>query len=176
VSKDKETIMDKKRISESAVATAQVMMPQDANPSGNVHGGVIMKLIDTAAGVVARRHTRCNAVTASIDRLDFHHPVYVGDLLTLRASINLIGTTSIEIGVRAEAEDLLTGQIRHTASAYLTFVALGSDGRPIEVSGLMLETEEEMRRNREACDRRELRLKEKRREKAHQGRQDLSAG
>jgi uncharacterized protein (TIGR00369 family) len=162
--------MDEKRVRDSAVATAQVMMPQDANPSGNVHGGVIVKLIDTAAGVVARRHTRHNAVTASIDRLDFHHPVYVGDLLTLRASINLVGTTSIEIGVRAEAEDLLTGKIRHTASAYLTFVALDSDGTPIEVPGLILETKEEIRRNREACDRRELRLTEKRREKAHQGR------
>ena len=160
--------MDEKRVSESAVATSQVMMPQDANPSGNVHGGVIMKLIDTAAGVVARRHTRCNAVTASIDRLDFHHPAYVGDLLTLRASINLVGKTSIEIGVRAETEDLLTGQIRHTASAYLTFVALSSNGRPIEVPGLILETEEEKRRNREACDRRDLRLAEKRKEKAHQ--------
>ena len=168
--------MDEKRVSESAVATSQVMMPQDANPSGNVHGGVIMKLIDTAAGVVAVRHTRCNTVTASIDRLDFHHPVYIGDLLTLKACINLVGTTSIEIGVRAEAEDLLKGEIRHTASAYLTFVALGSDGKPIEVPGLMLETEEEIRRNREACDRRELRLTEKKREKAHQGRQDLGAG
>jgi len=162
--------MDEKRVSESAVATSQVMMPQDANPSGNVHGGVIMKLIDTAGGVVATRHTRCNAVTASIDRLDFHHPVYVGNLLTLRASINLVGRTSIEIGVRAETEDLLTGQIRHTASAYLTFVALGSDGRPIEVPGLILETEEEIRRNREACDRRDLRLAEKRKEKVDQDR------
>lgn len=161
--------MDEKRVSESAVATSQVMMPQDANPSGNVHGGVIMKLIDTAAGVVATRHTRRNAVTASIDRLDFHHPAYVGNLLTLRASINLVGRTSIEIGVRAETEDLLTGQIRHTGSAYLTFVALGSDGRPIEVPGLILETEEEIRRNQEACDRRDLRLAEKRKEKAHQG-------
>ena len=162
--------MDEKRVSESAVATSQVMMPQDANPAGNVHGGVIMKLIDTAAGVVARRHTRCNAVTASIDRLDFHHPVYVGDLLTLRASIYLVGRTSIEIGVRAETEDLLTGQVRHTASAYLTFVALGSDGRPTEVPGLILETEEEIRRNREASERRDLRLAEKRKEKAHQDR------
>ena len=162
--------MDEKRVSESAVATSQVMMPQDANPSGNVHGGVIMKLIDTAAGVVAVRHTRCNTVTASIDRLDFHHPVYIGDLLTLKACINLVGTTSIEIGVRAEAEDLLKGQIRHTASAYLTFVALGSHGKPTKVPGLMLETEEEIRRNREACDRRDLRLREKRREKVHQGR------
>ena len=162
--------MDEKRVSESAVATSQVMMPQDANPSGNVHGGVIMKLIDTAGGVVARRHTRSNAVTASIDRLDFHHPVYVGDLLTLKASINLVGKTSIEIGVRAEAEDLLTGKIRHTGSAYLTFVALGSDGRPIKVPGLILETEEEKRRNREASDRRDLRLAEKKREKVDQGR------
>lgn len=162
--------MDDKRVSESAVATSQVMMPQDANPSGNVHGGVIMKLIDTAAGVVATRHTRCNAVTASIDRLDFHHPVYVGNLLTLRASINLVGRTSIEIGVRAETEDVLTGQIHHTASGYLTFVALGFDGRPSEVPGLILETEEEIRRNQEACDRRDLRLAEKRKEKAHQGR------
>jgi uncharacterized protein (TIGR00369 family) len=162
--------MDEKRVSESAVATSQVMMPQDANSAGNVHGGVIMKLIDTAAGVVARRHTRCNAVTASIDRLDFHHPVYVGDLLTLRASINLVGRTSIEIGVRAETEDLLTGKVRHTASAYLTFVALGSDGRPTEVPGLILETEEEIRRNREASERRDLRLAEKRKEKAHQDR------
>ncbi len=160
--------MDEKRVSESAVATSQVMMPQDANPSGNVHGGVIMKLIDTAGGVVATRHTRCNAVTASIDRLDFHHPAYVGNLLTLKASINLVGRTSMEIGVRAETEDLLTGQIRHTGSAYLTFVALGSDGRPIEVPGLILETEEEIRRNREACDRRDLRLAEKKQEKAHQ--------
>lgn len=82
----------------------------------------------------------------------------------------MVGRTSIEIGVRAETEDLLTGQIRHTGSAYLTFVALGSDGRPIEVPGLILETEEEKRRNQEACDRRDLRLAEKRKEKAHQGR------
>ena len=160
--------MDEKRVSESAVASSQVMMPKDANPAGNVHGGVIMKLIDTAGGVVATRHTRCNAVTASIDRLDFHHPAYVGNLLTLRASINLVGRTSMEIGVRAETEDLLTGQIRHTGSAYLTFVALDSDGRPIEVPGLILESEEEKRRNREACDRRDLRLAEKRREKVDQ--------
>ena len=161
--------MEKKRVSESAVVTAQVMMPQDANPAGNVHGGVIMKLIDTAAGVVARRHARSNAVTASIDRLDFHHPVYVGDLLTLRASINLVGKTSLEIGVQAETEHLISGEIRHTASAYLTFVALGPDGRPVKVPGLIIETEEELRRNREAVERRKLRLAEKKRERADQG-------
>ena len=161
--------MEKKRVSESMGTTSHVMMPQDANPSGNVHGGVIMKLVDTAGGVVARRHARCNAVTASIDRLDFHHPVFIGNVLTLKASITMVGRTSMEIGVRAETEDLITGNIRHTASAYLTFVALDPDGRPAQVPGLILETEEEIRRNREARDRRELRLAEKKKEKAHQG-------
>ena len=160
--------MEGKKVGESAVNVAHVMMPQDANPSGNVHGGVVMKYIDTVAGVVARRHARCNCVTASIDRLDFHHPVYIGDFLTLKASINMVGKTSMEIGVRAEAEDLATGRIRHTSSAYLTFVALDPDGRPKEVPPLVLEAEEEKRRNQEACDRREVRLAEKRKEKEGQ--------
>ncbi len=160
--------MEGKKISESAVSIAHVMLPQDANPSGNVHGGVVMKYIDTAAGVVARRHARCNSVTASIDRLDFHHPVYIGDLLTLRASINMVGKTSMDIGVRAEAEDLTTGRIRHTSSAYLTFVALDSNGKPTSIPPLVLETEEEKRRNREAHDRRNVRFVEKRKEKEGQ--------
>ncbi len=160
--------MEGKKIKDSAVNIAHVMMPQDANPSGNVHGGVVMKYIDTAAGVVARRHARCNCVTASIDRLDFHHPVYIGDLLTLKAGINMVGKTSMEIGVRAEAEDLVTGRIRHTSSAYLTFVALDSKGSPKGVPALNLETEEEKRRNREAFDRRGVRLMEKQKEKEGQ--------
>jgi len=141
------------------------MNPEDANPAGNVHGGVIMKYVDTAAGVVAIRHARKIAVTASIDRLDFHHPVFVGDLLILKASINLVGRTSLEVGVRVEAENLLTGEVRHTASAYLTFVALDSKGAPAGVPPLILEAEEEMRRNCEAQIRRQSRLAEKEREK-----------
>ena len=156
--------MESRRISESKVVMAQVMNPQDANPAGNVHGGVIMKLIDTAAAVVASRHARCNTVTVSIDRLDFHHPVYVGDLLFLKGSLNMAGRTSMEVGVRVEAENIITGAVRHTASAYLTFVALDGDGKPREVPPLVLETEEETRRNREATVRREARLAEKRRE------------
>jgi uncharacterized protein (TIGR00369 family) len=140
------------------------MIPQDANPAGNVHGGVIMKLIDTAAAVAATRHARSNAVTASIDRLDFHHPVYVGDLLFLKASLNMTGKTSMEVGVRVEAENVITGEVRHTASAYLTFVSLDENGRPREVPPLLVETEEEVRRNREARIRKEARLAEKRRE------------
>lgn len=153
-----------KRAAESSVVIAQVMIPQDANPAGNVHGGVIMKLIDTAAGVVASRHARCNAVTASIDRLDFHHAVYVGDLLFFKAGLNMVGRTSMEVGVRVEAENILTGEIRHTASAYLTFVALDKGGRPHQVPPLIIETEDEDRRNREAKVRREARLAEKKRE------------
>ncbi len=156
--------MEGKRVRDSSVIIAQVMIPQDANPAGNVHGGVIMKLIDTAAAVAASRHARCNAVTASIDRLDFHHAVYVGNLLFFKASVNMVGRTSMEVGVRVEAEDIITGGVRHTASAYLTFVALDEKGKPREVPQLVIETEEEIRRNREARIRREARHAEKRRE------------
>ncbi len=157
--------MEGKTVRESRVALSHVMLPQDANIAGNVHGGVIMKHIDTAAGLVAARHARSNCVTASIDRLDFHHPVFVGNLLTLRASINFVGRTSMEVGVRAETEDVITGRIRHTASAYLTFVALDGNRRPKEVPPLILESQDEIRRNREAKARRETRLREKTREK-----------
>ena len=156
--------MEGKRVKDSSVTIAQVMIPQDANPAGNVHGGVIMKLIDTAAAVVASRHARSNTVTASIDRMDFHHPVFVGDLLFLKACLNMVGRTSMEVGVRVESENFITGEVRHTASAYLTFVALDRDGRPQTVPPLILDTEEETRRNREARTRREMRLAERRQE------------
>lgn len=157
--------MEGKKVRESAVTIAQVMIPQDANPAGNVHGGVIMRHIDTAAAVVAARHSRSNVVTASIDRLDFHHPVFVGDLLFFKCSLNCVGRTSMEVGVRVESENLLTGIIEHTASAYLTFVALDEKGKPCEVPPIILETEEDARRNVEAKKRRESRLAEKRQEK-----------
>ena len=153
--------MEGKRARESSISMVQVMTPQDANMAGNVQGGVIMKLIDAAAGAVALRHARANTVTASVDRLDFHHPVFIGDLLTLKASLNLVGKTSMEIGVHVQAENLITGEIRHTASAYLTFVALDEEGRPLVVPPLILETEDEMRRNREAQARSEVRLRER---------------
>jgi uncharacterized protein (TIGR00369 family) len=153
--------MEGKTVAHSSVVMSQAMIPQDANPAGNVHGGVIMKLIDTAAGVVAGRHARANVVTASIDRLDFLHPVFIGDFVTLRASLNFMGKTSMEVGVRVEAENLLTGETRHTSTAYLTFVALDGNGRPIALPPLILEIEEEQRRNGEANVRRENRLAEK---------------
>jgi len=156
--------MEGKRVGDSSVITAQMMIPQDANPAGNVHGGVVVKIIDEAAGVVAARHSRSNVVTASIDRMDFHQPIFVGDLLFFKASLNFVGRTSMEIGVRVEAENLMTGEVKHAASAYLTYVAIDRKGRPVEVPPLIVETDGERRRFREAKSRREMRLAERHKE------------
>jgi uncharacterized protein (TIGR00369 family) len=153
--------MEGKKVSESAVLTAQFMTPQDTNPAGNVHGGVVMKLIDEAGGAVAFRHARSNVVTASIDRLSFHHPIFVGDLVTLKASVNMVGRTSMDVGVRVEAENLITGQVRHTASAYLTYVALDANLKPKPVAPLILEGKDDERRFRQALARKEIRSQEK---------------
>jgi len=139
-----------KPVSASRLVLAQVMTPLDANISGNVHGGNIMKLADTAAGVVAIRHSGRNCVTATVDRFDFHAPVYVGNLVTLKASLNYVGRTSMEIGVRVEAEDLRTGRKTHTNSCYITMVALDAEGKPAEVPRLLLETDEDRRRHEKA--------------------------
>lgn len=160
----KEETMEPKSVPQSKVTIAHVVSPQDANPMGNVHGGVMMKLIDDTAGVVAMRHSQSNAVTASIDRLDFHHPAFIGDILILRASVNHVGRTSMEIGVRVEREDIRTGEVHHIASAYLTWVAMDEDRRLKAVPPLITESADEKRRRREAISRRELRLAEKKRE------------
>ncbi len=146
-----------KTAAESAVTMTHQVLPHDANPAGNVHGGVILKHIDTAAGVVAMRHVRGWAVTASIDRMDFLKPVFVGELVILKASLNMVGRTSMEIGVRVEAENLLTGEVRHTNSAYLTFVALDDHGNPRPAPPLIIEGDVAERRYRQALRRRELR-------------------
>lgn len=153
--------MKGKTVKETSVIMAQLMNPSDTNPAGNVHGGVIAKIVDEVGGVVAARHARSTVVTASIGRIDFHFPVFVGDTLFLKASINYAGRTSMEIGVRIEAENMKTGVVRHTASAYLTYVALDQEGKTQEIAPLILETEEEFRRNQEAATRREMRLAEK---------------
>ncbi|HOQ11536.1 MAG: putative acyl-CoA thioester hydrolase [Spirochaetes bacterium ADurb.Bin218] len=150
--------MEPKRVKDSSVTVVQQMTQQDANLAGNVHGGVIMKLIDNTAGIVGVRHTGGNVVTASIDRLDFHSPVFVGDLLRVSASINYVGKTSMEIGVRVEAENFVTGEVRHTASAYLTFVSLDEKFKPRPIPPIILETDDEKRRNCEAQMRRAARL------------------
>ncbi len=161
-------MQDTKSSTNASVIISRIMLPGDANQIGIVHGGVIMKEIDNAAGVVAVRHTRRVCVTASIDRLDFHKPSFIGNLVTVKASVNMVGKTSMEIGVRVETEDLMAGTVTHLASAYLTFVALDENRRPVAVPPLTLVTEEDRRRNREALARRALRLSEKRSESACQ--------
>jgi acyl-CoA hydrolase len=153
--------MNEKTVKESRVIVSQVMQPADANPAGNVHGGTIMKLIDNAAGVVAFRHSRCNSVTASVDQIDFHYPAFIGDLLIIKACLNLVGKTSMEIGARVESENLLTGKTRHIGSAYLTFVSLDDNLKPIVIPGLIFETDKEKKRNQDAQARRKIRLAEK---------------
>jgi len=147
-----------KTVADTRITLAQVMNPADANFQGTIHGGVIMKLIDEAAGVSAYRFCRRRVVTAHIDQIDFHHPVQIGSLVTIKASVNYAGRTSVEIGVRVESEDLTTGDVTHTNSAYLVFVALNANGRPADVPELVAETDEDRRRWDEAKARRERRL------------------
>ena len=157
--------METKSVENSSVIMRHMVSQHDANLAGIMHGGVVMKHIDDAAGVVAIKHTGSNVVTASIDRLDFHNPVFIGNLFTVKACINMVGKTSMEIGVRVEAEDIISQTVRHTASAYLTFVALDEDNRPASVPPIEITTDAEKRRNQEAKDRRKVRLAEKTKEK-----------
>src|SRR5687768_10076108 len=142
-----------KRVSDSAIVMSQLMLPPDANPWGNVHGGTIMKLLDSAAGVVATRHCRSRVVTARIDEMSFLEPVFIGNVVTIKASVNDTGRTSLEVGVRVEAEDLQSGRTWHVGSAYLVFVSLGDEGRPKEVPPIVPESDEERRRQRDARER-----------------------
>jgi acyl-CoA hydrolase len=133
----------------------------DANSAGLVHGGVVMKLCDEAAGVAAVRHCGMRVVTAGMDRMTFLEPVNVGELLSCSATVNAAWRTSMEVGVRVEAESPRTGEKRHTSTAYLTMVALGEDGRPAPVPPVLAVSEAEVRRQREAEVRRRNRLAER---------------
>jgi acyl-CoA hydrolase len=137
------------------------MGPSDANSAGFVHGGTVMKLCDEAAGVAAVRHCRLRVVTAAMDRMTFLLPIHVGELLTFNASVNAVWRTSLEVGVRVEAEDPRTGVVRHTNTAYLTMVALDDGGRPAPVPPLISADADEERREREAQLRRSNRLAER---------------
>ncbi len=144
---------------DSQVVLNEMVLPNDANVLGNVLGGHVMHLMDMCAAMAAMRHCRRIVVTASVDHLSFHHPVKVGELMILKASVNYTDRTSMEVGVRIEAENPLTGEKLHTSSAYLTFVALDERGKPAPVPKAVPETEEEKRRYQEARERREERLK-----------------
>jgi acyl-CoA hydrolase len=137
------------------------MGPTDANSAGFVHGGVVMKLIDEVAGVAAVRLSRSRVVTAGADRLTFLLPIHVGELVTLRASVNAAWHTSMEVGIRVETENPRTGEARHTNTAYLTMVAVDDDGRPAQVPPLVTGTPDELRREAEAQLRRSNRLAER---------------
>jgi len=145
---------------ESSTTMVRIMMPMDANNSGNVFGGAILRLIDEVGSVVALKHARTNVVTASVDRMDFYSPVYIGDMLRLNASINFVHRTSMEVGVRVEAENPFTGEVRHTGTCFLTYVGLDRNRKPIPLPALKLETDEDKRRWAEAQERRKTRLKE----------------
>src|SRR3954453_22793864 len=137
------------------------MSIQDANSAGFVHGGVVMRMCDEAAGIAAIRHSGARVVTAGMDRMTFLHPVLVGNLVTVRASVNAAWRTSMEVGVRVESEDVRSGERQHTSTAYLTMVAIGDDARPAPVPPIKCESEEERRREREAQVRRDNRLRER---------------
>ncbi len=145
-------------VSHSVVQMTELVLPSHTNALGTIFGGVIMSWVDIAAAICAQRHSSQPVVTASIDALDFVAPVHLGWVVNLRASLNYAGKTSMEVGVRVEAENPITGEKFHTASAYLTFVAIGSDGKPRTVFPVIPETTDEKRRFEAAQKRRTLRL------------------
>jgi acyl-CoA hydrolase len=138
------------------------MSIQDANSAGFVHGGVVMRMCDEVAGIAAIRHCGNRVVTAGVDRMTFTEPVHVGELLRCRACVNAVWRTSMEVGVRVEAENAVTSEVRHTSTAYLTMVAVDERGDPMPVPPLIAETPTEERRRREAETRRRNRLAERR--------------
>ena len=151
-------MIEAKPVRESISEYSELALPNDGNGFGNVLGGKVMHLVDLAAALAGMRHARRPVVTAALDSMRFLHPVKIGQLIVLRAAVNRVFRTSMEIGVKVETEALLTGSKLHTCSAYLTFVALDEKGKPVPISPVIPETEEEKRRYREAGERREYRL------------------
>jgi acyl-CoA hydrolase len=154
-------LMDPKPATESVSILVRWMGPGDANSAGFVHGGVVMRLCDEAAGIAAVRHSGGRVVTAAMDRMTFESSINIAELVTCRARVNAAWNSSMEVGVRVEAENPRTGDVRHTSTAYLTMVAIDENGRPTPVPALLTETDDEVRRQREAELRRENRLAER---------------
>lgn len=165
-----ETAAQPKRAAESAVEMTQIVLPEHANALGTVFGGQIAAWIDICAAVAAMRHARQIVVTASMDDLHFLAPAHVGEVVILKAHVNRAFGTSMEVGVRVEAENPVTGERRHTATAYLTFVALDAQGNRVPVPPLVPETEDEQRRYRQAEQRRQWRLERRRQLQKEEGR------
>jgi acyl-CoA hydrolase len=157
--------MAPKAVRESISEYSELALPNDANGLGNVLGGKVMHLVDLAAALAALRHARRPVVTASVDHMNFLHPVKIGQLILLRSSVNRVFRSSMEIGVKVWVEDLQTGAVRHTSSAYLTFVAVDATGQTLPIPPVIPETEDEKRRYEEAARRRDYRLEMRRKVK-----------
>jgi acyl-CoA hydrolase len=147
-----------KQVSESRSEMVEVVLPNDANPLGAMLGGKVMHLMDIAGALAAHRHSNSYVVTAAVDYVDFRSPVQIGDLIVLKSSVNRVFHTSMEVGVKVFVENYITKEVRHTSSAYLTFVAVDAQKRPIQVPPVLPETADDRRRFREAAIRRKLRL------------------
>ncbi len=158
--------MQGKPVRESQSEYSELALPNDVNGLGNVLGGKVMHLVDLAGALAALRHARCPVVTASIDYMNFLHPVHIGQLILLRSSVNRVFQTSMEVGVKVWVEDLRTGDRQHTSSAYLTFVAIDERGKPVPVAPVIPETAEDKRRYGEALERRKYRLDMRKRSKS----------
>ncbi len=148
-------------VQDSHSVMSELMMPHMANNHGNVFGGVILSLVDRVGAVAATRHARLPCVTVCMDRVVFHEPIHLGELVTAKASVNFVGRTSMEVGVRVEAENMITGQRRHTNSCHVTYVAIDRNGRPIPVPAVTPETDAEKHRYERAEARRARRLEER---------------
>jgi acyl-CoA hydrolase len=135
-----------RRVQESAFTLSQFMLPEHSNSQGRVHGGVVLKLCDECGGIVAARHARRPVVTVTVDSVTFHRPIELGSLLLIHGRLTYVGTTSLEVELRVESENLLTGEIVHTNSAYFVYVALDENRRPTPVPSLEQETDDERRR------------------------------
>jgi len=154
--------MEGRRVSDSAAEYSELALPNDANIVGNLLGGKIMHLVDLAAAISATKHARNICVTASVDHMEFLHPVKIGQWVRLRASVNRAFRTSMEVGVKVWVEDLIRGEQQHVSSAYLTFVAIDAAGHGVPVPPLIPETDDEKRRYAQAGERREYRLAQRR--------------
>src|ERR1700683_4310143 len=155
--------MEGRRVSESIAEYSELALPNDANGLGNLLGGKIMHLVDLAGAIAAMKHCRNVVVTASVDHMDFIHPVKIGQWVRLRSSVNRAFHTSMEVGVKVWVEDLIHGQQQHVSSAFLTFVAVNKEGKSVRVPPVIPETDDEKRRYERAGERRDYRLAQRRR-------------
>ena len=145
-------------VRDSISELTEYALPNDANVLGNLFGGKVMSMVDLAGSLAAIRHARCPVVTASVDYMNFIHPVHIGQLMILRSAVNRVFRSSMEVGVQVTVENLLTGELKHTCSAYLTFVGVDKEGGKVVLPPVIPETEEEIRRYQEAGERRRIRL------------------